>query len=142
MLTIERKHLELIRSHLERAYPEEGCGVLIGAPGKAGKRVVRADPVVNETPGRAGRRYLISSDAVRHAGRLAESDGLEIVGFFHSHPDAEAAPSEYDREHAWPWYSYLIVEVRDGRWRDHRCWTLADDRSRFSREELNIVEDD
>ncbi len=141
MLKMQHSQLEQIVRHLEQSYPEEGCGVLIGTLEDGAKRVRRADPVINETAELAGRRYLISSDAVRHAGRLAESDGLDVVGFFHSHPDEAAAPSEFDRQHAWPWYSYLIVSVREGRSSERRCWTLADDRSAFQPEELIVVED-
>ncbi len=142
MLKMQHSQLEQIVRHLEQSYPEEGCGVLIGTLEDGAKRVRRADPVVNQTSQPAGRRYRISSDAVRHAGRLAESEGLDVVGFYHSHPDAPAAPSEFDREHAsWPWYSYLIVSVREGRASGHRCWTLAGDRSAFQPEELMVVED-
>ena len=62
--------------------------------------------------------------------------GLELIGWYHSHPDHPARPSEFDREHAWPWYSYVIVSVAAGQPQDMTSWRLADDRSHFLPEEV------
>jgi proteasome lid subunit RPN8/RPN11 len=68
---------------------------------------------------------------VRRVERDAAEEGLELVGFYHSHPNGAAEPSRVDRENAWPWYNYLIVAVADGEPGDVRVWRLAEDRSRF-----------
>jgi proteasome lid subunit RPN8/RPN11 len=76
---------------------------------------------------------------VRAAERAAAAAGLEIIGFFHSHPDHPARPSAFDREHAWPWYAYLIVSVEDGRAVDWRVWELQEDRSAFVERPLEVT---
>ncbi len=90
----------------------------------------------NERRDERGRRYLIGPDDVVALERQAARDGLRVVGYYHSHPDAPAIPSDYDREHAWPWYIYLIVSVRDGRATEARAWRLLGDRSGFEGVEI------
>ncbi len=77
------------------------------------------------------RRYLIAPDDVLALERRAAAADLEVVGYFHSHPDAPARPSAFDREHAWPWYVYLIVSIAEGRATEARAWRLSPDREGF-----------
>lgn len=129
--------METMRAHARRSYPHEACGALLGRVVDGGaKEVVGAVPLENERTDEPERRYLISPGALRELGREAASVALEIIGFYHSHPDHPAEPSAYDREHAWPWYAYLIVEVRGGEAGTLRGWRLADDRSSFLEEEI------
>jgi proteasome lid subunit RPN8/RPN11 len=124
---------------LRRAYPEEGCGVLLGRDTGEGREVVRVASVDNVSAENRGRRYLIAPEQFLAAERSARDAGLDVVGFFHSHPDHPAVPSSFDLEHAWPYYSYLIVSVgRDGV-REARAWRLAEDRSGFEPEALDVV---
>lgn len=141
-MIIRRSVLEAVHADLERAYPNEGCGLLVGR-GEAVPRVLDRVPVDNRrlAEGAAARRYLIDPDAFRRVSREVERRGLEIVGVYHSHPDAAATPSAYDREHAWPWYCYLIVGIRQGVARDARAWRLRDDRSGFDEHPLEIEHD-
>lgn len=124
--------LERIRQHAERGYPEEVCGGLLGRR-EAGGRVVVQDltELENQRTDERTRRYLIGPEDVAELERTAAAKGLTVVGYYHSHPDAAAIPSDFDREHAWPWYIYLIVSVRSGQLRDARAWQLKDDRSAF-----------
>lgn len=131
--------LEEVRGYAASAYPEECCGAMLGRDGNgtgAERRVVRVVPVRNRWAGRGGRRFLIGAADVWALGARAEDEGLALVGFYHSHPGAPPEPSALDREHAWPWYSYLIVSVRAGRSGEARSWRLADDRSAFLPEHL------
>jgi proteasome lid subunit RPN8/RPN11 len=96
-------------------------------------RVVAAE---NERADSPANRFLIPADRVRRIEADARTLGLDLVGFYHSHPDHPARPSEFDREHAWPWYSYVILEVRGGRDAALRAWRLAEDRSGFEEEPL------
>jgi proteasome lid subunit RPN8/RPN11 len=125
-----------IRRQGELAYPGECCGVLAGRTGPV-KEVLRLRAVAN---GRADdpHRYLISSDDLRSVTRELGLSGLEILGFYHSHPDHPAAPSLFDQEHAWPWYSYVIVRVDRGRSGDITSWVLNDDRSAMLPEPLDV----
>lgn len=126
-----------IAAACERGYPEECCGALVGAVAAAGERVVaRALPIGNIRRTERRTRYLIGPEEYRAADAAARAAGLEVVGFYHSHPDHPAVPSAFDREHAWPWYAYVIVPVARGRAGRARCWQLADDRSRFTEIEI------
>jgi proteasome lid subunit RPN8/RPN11 len=69
--------------------------------------------------------------------RYAREKGLDVIGFYHSHPDSPAVPSQYDLDHAWPTYSYIIVSVKSNGAEDLRSWEMEADRSRFNTEEIN-----
>lgn len=142
-MRIARAILAAIRRHLVAAYPEEGCGFLMGARGADGAVVVSHElPITNRrgADGAARNRYLVSPDDFRFAEREATAAGLQIVGVYHSHPDVAARPSSYDQEHAWPWYRYLIVSVVAGAVREEQVWELADDRRGFVEQVLQIEE--
>jgi proteasome lid subunit RPN8/RPN11 len=135
-------HPDLLHTMIEQArhgYPEECCGALLGYTTDAEARViVRVLPIPNRRDTERRTRYLIGPDEFRAADTRARAAGLDVIGFYHSHPDHPAIPSVFDREHAWPWYAYLIVPVHDARPGMPRAWRLADDRSLF--EELTIVQ--
>jgi proteasome lid subunit RPN8/RPN11 len=134
---------QAIRRDVEAAYPAEGCGFLIGAPhADAESCVTRHQPMVNlRVAAGAGRnRYEIAPGDFLGAEKAARSLGLEILGTYHSHPDHPARPSEYDREHAWPFYQYLIISVERGVAGAARVWELAEDRSTFDEHVLEIEE--
>ncbi|HVT59073.1 MAG TPA: M67 family metallopeptidase [Thermoanaerobaculia bacterium] len=99
-------------------------------------KVERVVPAVNERQDSRHNRFVISPATVLAAHKEARAAGLEVVGYYHSHPDHPAEPSEFDREHAWPGLSYLIVSVREGRLDTARSWRLRDDRERFDEEPL------
>lgn len=135
--------LEAVRRHARREYPRECCGALVGRavePAGGERLVVRALPLENAERAAPWRGYSIPAAVVRRAERAVALEGLELVGFYHSHPDGGAEPSGVDRENAWPWYNYLIVAVADGEPGDVRVWRLAEDRSRF--DAVAIVEED
>lgn len=132
-----------IREHASRGYPEEICGVLVGrAANGRGRLIARVLPIDNSREDERGRRYVITADALRHAERAAEEDGLDVVGFYHSHPDHPAEPSGYDRDHAWPWYTYVIVPVTAGEAGEPRAWQLRGDRTGFDEIRLEAENED
>ena len=139
-LAIDHGDLARIHAHGEAAYPEECCGVLIGRGASNGgdtatvERVVAAD---NERTDSRHNRYVISPQSLLKAQRDARASGLDIVGYYHSHPDHPARPSEFDREHAWPGTSYVIVSVEKGKAVDCRSWRLRDDRTAFEEEAID-----
>jgi proteasome lid subunit RPN8/RPN11 len=123
--------VEVMHDDARRGYPEEVCGILIGTD--AGHRIILdAVPVANARQDERTRRYVIDAETLRRVEREAEGEGLSVIGFYHSHPDHPAVPSAFDREHSWPWYTYVIVAVRDGRVADTRAWQLAGDRAHFT----------
>ncbi len=129
-------HTERVHAHLCRVYPEEGCGVLVGRDEGDRRIVERVVVFENQREDSRGNRYLITPEQILVAEREARDEGLDVLGFFHSHPDHPASPSAFDLEHAWPYYSYLIVSVERGRVTDARAWRLTPDRSRLEPEPL------
>ena len=137
MIEITDQQLAEIRNHGERDYPFEACGLLIGRFEDNRKIVVEAYAISNAREEQAKRnRFLIRPEELMLGERRAREKRLEIVGFYHSHPDCQAVPSQYDLEHAWPIYSYIVVAVEGGRSADLRSWEMELDRSRFSEEEI------
>jgi proteasome lid subunit RPN8/RPN11 len=136
-LKLTAELLNAIERHAEAAYPHEGCGILLGRVEGDTRTVTDILPVENQREEAARRnRYLIPPEVVADGEEMAEQKGLEVIGFFHSHPDHPARPSAFDREHAWPWYSYVITSVEQGRASGSRAWRLLDDRSQFVEEEM------
>jgi proteasome lid subunit RPN8/RPN11 len=129
--------LTQIQSHGESAYPEEGAGLMLGQIDQGERKVLSLLFLDNaREDGARHNRYLITADNMLRGEKEAERLGLSIVGIFHSHPDHPNQPSEFDREYAIPWYSYLITSVNQGKAGNSRCWRLRDDRSGFDPEEI------
>ena len=121
----------------ERIYPHECCGALFGQTLDGLKVVSEIFPLANaREPGEQYHRFVIEPDEVMKAERAAAKNGLAVLGFYHSHPDHPAKPSDYDREHALPVWSYPIVSVVSGRALEITSWLLSDDRERFSEEAI------
>lgn len=138
-IKIDRKHFELIKAYAVAAYPNECCGFLLGRPQNGNKEVLRTFPAANAREGSEQyHRFLITPELFLQCEKFARERNLDIVGFYHSHPNAEARPSEYDIEHGWPWYSYVIVSVKDGKAKDVTSWILEEDRSGFRQEKIDI----
>lgn len=151
-LRLTEQQREAIRQHGAREYPNECCGILLGHTNGARKEVREVVPLKNlradrdraqkfvplKDPGRESERnrYLIDPADQIKVEKDARARGIEVVGYYHSHPDHPARPSDYDREHAWPWYSYIIVSVQRGEPKELTCWVLSDDRGRFTPEEV------
>lgn len=135
-IRLTEAHRQAIGAHGEQAYPYECCGLLLGRMRDGVKVVQEIKPVNNARLDSPRNRYLIPPDEVVQGDRYARQRGLDILGFYHSHPDVAARPSQYDLDHAWPWYSYIIVSVREGRAAEMHSWILRDDRSQFDPEEL------
>ena len=127
-----------IRRHGEAAYPAECCGAMVGRVEGAAKAVLRLSPAVNRRTDDP-HRYLIASDDLRRLEHEVRKAGQEIVGYYHSHPDHPARPSAFDAEHAWPWYSYLIVRIDGGRGADMASWVLDDERPIMYPESLDVL---
>jgi proteasome lid subunit RPN8/RPN11 len=129
---------EEIRRQGEAAYPAECCGALVGRVEGEAKEVVRLAPAVNRRTDDP-HRYLIAPDDLRRLEAEVRAAGQEIVGYYHSHPDHPARPSAFDTEHAWPWYSYLIVRIDRGRGADLASWVLDDARPLMLPESLDVL---
>ena len=136
-VSLEQGVAEAIRRHGEETYPHECCGALVGSDA----RVTATVPLPNTTEEGPRRRFLVRPQDYREAERRATELGAELLGFYHSHPDHPARPSQYDLDHAWPFFSYVIVSVRAGVPSDMTSWRLRDDRSEFDQEDLTYEHD-
>jgi proteasome lid subunit RPN8/RPN11 len=135
-LTLAKALLDQIHAHGEIAYPEEGAGFLIGAHG----RVEDILPLENaREDGARHNRFLITPEDYLQAELTADRRGQSLIGVFHSHPDHPNHPSEYDRDWAQPFFSYIITTVNQGKAIESRSWRLLEDRSRFEEEEIKIT---
>jgi proteasome lid subunit RPN8/RPN11 len=123
---------DAIRKHGSETYPNECCGALIGRDGV----VTATFALPNTTEEGPRRRFLVRPDDYREAEKQARDAGGDLLGFYHSHPDHPARPSQYDLDHAWPFFSYIIVSVRAGAPEDMTSWRLREDRSTFDEEDL------
>jgi proteasome lid subunit RPN8/RPN11 len=140
MLYLDENHSTEIAAHGERDYPYECCGLLLGRFDDGGsKSVHEIYPISNAREESAKRnRFLIRPEELLRGERYAKEHRLEVVGFYHSHPDHPAVPSQYDLEHAWPAYSYIVVSVHSGAAIELTSWEMQSDRSKFIEEEITI----
>jgi proteasome lid subunit RPN8/RPN11 len=124
-----------IIKHAESGYPNEVCGVLIGQRGK----ITTFKECRNLNKERARDRYELDPASFKEADDWARSNGMEILGIYHSHPDHPSRPSEFDRERAWPNWAYIILSIHGGRYKDGRAWILKDFGSHFEEEEITLI---
>jgi len=142
MLQITSQLLRQVHARGESAYPDEGAGLLLGRADGDTRRVIAILEMTNARKKSARRsRYLITPQDMLGAEREASRRGLDGLGVFHSHPDHPSRPSEFDREWALPWFSYLITSVQDGSAVQSLSWRLQDDRSEFIEEEIIELRD-
>ncbi|MGE5224636.1 MAG: M67 family metallopeptidase [Omnitrophica WOR_2 bacterium] len=140
-LQIEAAVYAAILRNGEEAYPDEGAGLLLGKVDGDRKSVTAVLPLSNKREDLARRnRYLLAPEDYLRGEQEAERLGLEVLGIFHSHPDHPDRPSEFDREWAMPWFSYLITCVLAGKAAGSRSWRLTEDRSAFLEETLNVTQ--
>jgi proteasome lid subunit RPN8/RPN11 len=134
-LTITSAVDKAIRAHGVETYPNECCGALYGANGV----VTDTFALPNVTEEGPRRRFRVSDKDYLKTERRASELKAELLGFYHSHPDHPARPSQYDLDHAFPTFSYIIVSVREGTPEDMTSWRLRDGRSAFDPEDLTVA---
>lgn len=153
VMVITNAQIQLISIHAEHIYPEECCGILLGQIDKLSKTVVEVIPTINawikseltedldmsdEITHTKNSRYTILPQDIFRSQKRARDLCLDIIGFFHSHPDCPAIPSTCDRDQAWEVYSYPIVSVIQGKVSTIKSWVLDRD-GIFQPEEIQIV---
>jgi proteasome lid subunit RPN8/RPN11 len=131
--TIVPEAVEEIRRHASETYPDECCGALIAA---SDGRIVEAFRLPNTTAAGARRRFRVAPSDYRLSEERAREKQGTLAGFYHSHPDHPARPSQHDLDHAWPNFTYIIIAVDGGAPGDITSWRLRDDRSGFDRGDL------
>lgn len=139
VLKVGKELLQRIHAHGVETYPHECCGAILGRDRDASREVLDLLRLANRRNDSPRNRFEVTPDDVRLAEKTASEKKIELIGWYHSHPDAPARPSEFDREHAWPWYSYIIVSVQKGEPRDTTSWRLHDDRAAYDPEAIETV---
>ncbi|MCG3652799.1 M67 family metallopeptidase [Aliarcobacter butzleri] len=140
MIKISKKLMEQINEHAQKDYPSECCGILLGKFKVDEKTVSEVIEIINEREDEnKHNRYLIPSKKVLETELYAIKNGLDIVGFYHSHPNHSAVPSQFDVDYALPVYTYLIVSVYDAKVVDYTVSVLSNDRLKFEKEEIKGV---
>jgi proteasome lid subunit RPN8/RPN11 len=149
-LELQQEVRERIERHGAETYPHECIGILLGRDQVGCRAVTEIIPMENAwnraeaNPYEAGpgdstrNRSLVDPKDYLRAEHEARNRGMDIVGFYHSHPDHPARPSEFDRRNAWPWFSYVILAVENGVPREMTAWVLSEDRDRFLLEPISI----
>ena len=137
-LKMSKELMAKIHAHGVETYPHECCGALLGRDDDGSREIVALLPLANRRDDSPRNRFEVTPDDVRLAEKTAVEQKIDLIGWYHSHPDAPARPSEFDREHAWPWYSYIIVSVQKGEPKDTTSWRLHDDRAAYDPETIAI----
>lgn len=132
VLVLSQEQVAEIAQHGTETFPDECCGAILGREVDGERHVERLLPIENQwDEAERKRRFLITPQQYMTLERDSSRAGLTLLGFYHSHPNAPARPSEFDREHALPWHSYLIASIRDGQYDTMTNWQLKDDRSGY-----------
>ncbi len=137
MVKIVKSVYDGIIKHAESGYPEEVCGVLIGKKGS----ITNFKECRNLNYERARDRYELDPLSFKEADDWTRSNGMEILGVYHSHPDHPPRPSGFDRERAWPDWVYIILSIIGGKYNDGRAWILKDFDSSFQEEKIELIPD-
>ncbi|MES2200758.1 MAG: M67 family metallopeptidase [candidate division FCPU426 bacterium] len=122
MLRLRRSQIESIHAHATTEYPHECCGIFLGKRGDSGDLVEECRRATNIEPERAADRYLIDPAALLRAEKDARAQGLEVLGYYHSHPDHPALASATDSARSWEGYAYMILSVQSGRPAEMACY--------------------
>jgi proteasome lid subunit RPN8/RPN11 len=138
MIEISNELLNRIKVHGEETYNEECCGALFGDYEDETRTIVDLLEFQNEKEESRQNRFLITPDQYKLAERLAKERDLELLGFYHSHPDHPAQPSQFDTDHALPWFIYIIVSVNEDKANNLTAWLLKEDRSGFDHQKIKL----
>ena len=140
-INITQKIVDTFISHGEKDYPHECCGFILGQFKDEESFGVEYLPASNVKEGNRERRFLIDPLAYQKAEDEADDQGMSIISIVHSHPDHPHNPSDFDRDHAWPGFSYIIISVQNGRIASYRSWQLNENRGKFIEENIKIIEE-
>jgi proteasome lid subunit RPN8/RPN11 len=138
MIRLSKKIVDEIEYHGEQTYPEECCGMLLGFSDHDIHSIESVIPIDNSQGDNRKRRFLITPEQYRQAEQLADKWKMELLGFYHSHPDHPAAPSAFDTDHALPWFSYIIVSVGHGKAAAMTAWLLNEERTQFKERKIMV----
>jgi proteasome lid subunit RPN8/RPN11 len=136
MIEIESTPWSTMVAHAERTFPNECCGAMLGRAGDGKKLVIDAVALENAFTGEQAARYELRPEDLLAADKAARASGLDLIGIYHSHPDCDAYFSKTDLENSCPWYSFVVLSIKAGKF-DHANSFLPDfEQTQAEREEL------
>lgn len=138
MLRIAKIPFAIMKAHAEAAYPSECVGAMLGKTDSGGKSVSLAMPLENSAEGSQAAFYELSNDSLLAADKAASQMGLDVIGLYHSHPDADAYFSETDLKNSCPWYSFVVLAIKNGSYDHANSWLPDFDQTRADREDLEV----
>ena len=141
-INITQKIVDTFISHGEKDYPYECCGFILGQFKDEESFGVEYLPASNVKEGNRKRRFLIDPLAYQKAEDKADKHEMSVISIVHSHPDHPDKPSDFDRDHAWPGFSYIIISVQNGKSISYKSWQLHTDRKFFIEENINIIKEE
>ena len=138
MIRIDPGPWDEMLAHAREVYPDECCGAMLGRGADGAKLVTAAMPLENAFAGPRRKRYELRPEDLLAAEREARRRGLELLGVYHSHPDCDAYFSETDLENSCPWYSFVVLSLRNGQFDHAASWLPDAAQTRAEREELSL----
>lgn len=139
MITLAQILLPELQAHGSRAYPDECCGAMFGSRSGETKHCTHLEPLDNHSPENRRRRFAVTTEDYQRMEAYAATHHLTLLGFYHSHPDHPPRPSETDLKFAWPFFSYLIMNVEKGVPGPIHSYELDLDTHQFREESLNWI---
>lgn len=136
MLRIEPQPFTEMKAHAEATYPNECVGAMIGTIVNGNKVVESALKLENSAEGSQRAYYQLSPDHLMKADRAAREQGKELIGIYHSHPDCDAYFSETDLKNSCPWYSFVVLSIKQGKFDHANSWLPDADQTKADKEEL------
>lgn len=138
MIRIAKELASKIEAHGQRTYPEECCGILLGSNDGDGVHIHDVAEFENTQEENRRRRFFVTPKQYVQAERMASEKGMKLLGFYHSHPDHPAIPSGFDRDHALPWFTYIVLAVEKGDAKVMTAWLLSESRDRFIEKPISV----
>jgi len=137
MIRVDPDAWQAMVRHARATYPHECCGAMLGSIADDRKTVTVSLPLENAFAGAQERRYELRPEDLLRADKEARSRGLDLVGIYHSHPDCDAYFSETDLKNSCPWYSFVVLSIRDGAFDHANSWLPDAEQTKAEREELS-----
>ena len=141
VINLTNKIVNQFLKHGESDYPYECCGFILGNFTNEASKGVEYIPASNTKEENQERRFLIDPMAYQKTEDEADKRSLSVISIVHSHPDHPDKPSDFDRDHAWPGFSYVIISIQNGKATSYRSWQLNSDREYFIEENINIIKE-
>jgi proteasome lid subunit RPN8/RPN11 len=136
MIKVTKEAWDVMVAHAQAKFPNECCGAMIGMIDGETKNVTLAEPLENAYDGAQGARYELRPEDLLLADKKARAAGLDLIGIFHSHPDCDAYFSKTDLENSCPWYSFVVLSIKDGQFDHANSFLPNADQTAAEKEEL------